>query len=1285
MSHQQTGLGTLVSLFLVLYLFLSVDAISATFNVNSLVDEIDSAPGDGACISLLGGLCTLRAAIQETNALASDDTIILDAQTYLLTIAGEKEDAAATGDLDITGGGDLVIQGADIKTTVIDANRLIVRDRIFHIHSTAGNVIFNKFTARNAWVYHENGGGIYNSGSNTILNEVEISDNYAITLTDTTSTPVITTYGVGGGIYNDTSASLLLDRSNVIFNLSGNREFYDTASMTFSGGGGIRNLGYLEVRNQSRIEHNKGKQGGGISNTGVVKITDSIIMFNGTNHSFGTGGGISNQGGVLTVRRSYIGDNSCSNCDGAGISNYPGPFVSAIAVILESAIDNNDALLGMGGGISNFSDMYIGYSSVSWNSADGLGGGISNSGNAELMVENTSITGNYSQALGAYGAGIHTSAAITLNQVSLTGNFANGIFAEDLYINTREFDLNDPGDWVTIKNSIIGDEAYRRKLFVSPTAIAQMDANPDNFCGGGYSENEEIGGGLLGDPNISTTEYLGLIKSQGYNITNGSTCALSAVGDQINTAPNLLDAGAYGGAALPPGPFLPNPISRPPASNSPARDVIPTDNCTIQFDQRMFGRPSGGACDVGASEEGDLVVPYADLELIATSEPGFLIARGQSVLYKIVIRNIGPNVTNDLTGSALVTNFKLSGMTFSDSSFIAPGGVGQVSCAKTTNTRQVACSFDSPLMPDTELLIYLTLIADGAGSSSVTAQINGSTTPDPFDYNNSATLNHRISGDVQLPISDPPEEATPITTNGGTMGLHEILVLTILAAICAFFRTNARVKLPTKFGISSIIIFYFTTSHAVVPTITNITPNTGSAVGETVVTISGTGFDQNVKIGLLNDPTISSVVARVQPTNAFYVEKKNNLLYLARNTSGASISVYDVTNPSAPLQQIFNMHPLPPRGAGGLSTGASSTILGMAARQDNRLFVPITGLGSLAIYDFNSPSAPILMQTFPVFTRKDGLHPTIGKMQGVEVDGELLYIVQQQGGGVNLSSQPGLYIIDTSVTVGANILSFTPLYPSGAVRRTEMVTVPTATGPRKYFLFAGARTMVSIDGTPTEGELLIFDVTDPAKPVAVYAVNGPSRTSGANDRIWDVAVKLVPDGVNTKVYAVVASKNSSQLSRAGLHVYDVGPDTGFTQLNPIGSYYKLGNFDEVFMDGDVVTALDLNLEFDQVRGYDYYDFDISDPAAPKLIGGPYSTGLDGDYYPWHSKVSDGHIYATGGFIYKRSPSISITNVTATTITATIPAGFVPQLYDLVVTNQAGETEEIILLNAFTVQ
>ena len=107
--------------------FLSASAQAAVFTVNSPSDGSfgarDANPGDGVCETGPGnGICSLRAAIQETNALAGDDTIILPPDTYQLSTNLDGSLIIA-GNLTITGGGasTTTIRGA-IESDVLDIN-----------------------------------------------------------------------------------------------------------------------------------------------------------------------------------------------------------------------------------------------------------------------------------------------------------------------------------------------------------------------------------------------------------------------------------------------------------------------------------------------------------------------------------------------------------------------------------------------------------------------------------------------------------------------------------------------------------------------------------------------------------------------------------------------------------------------------------------------------------------------------------------------------------------------------------------------------------------------------------------------------------------------------------------------------------------------------------------------------------------------------------------------------------------------------------------------------------
>jgi CSLREA domain-containing protein len=78
-------------------------ASAATFTVNSTGDQADATPGDSACATS-GGACTLRAAIQEANALAGADVIgfAIGAGVQTITVGSQLPDITSPLTIDGT-------------------------------------------------------------------------------------------------------------------------------------------------------------------------------------------------------------------------------------------------------------------------------------------------------------------------------------------------------------------------------------------------------------------------------------------------------------------------------------------------------------------------------------------------------------------------------------------------------------------------------------------------------------------------------------------------------------------------------------------------------------------------------------------------------------------------------------------------------------------------------------------------------------------------------------------------------------------------------------------------------------------------------------------------------------------------------------------------------------------------------------------------------------------------------------------------------------------------------
>jgi len=352
-----------------------------TFTVDTTTDGADINPGDGLSDDDVGN-CTLRAAIQETNAMPGHDIISLPAGNYNLSIIGDNV-SDATGDLDITD--DLTIIGDGAGTTIIDGGN---RSRVF--------VVSSEITVEISGVTLQNGndaatgGGIYNSGTLT-LTDIAIDSNTA---------------EAGGGIHNSATGDLTIISSTVsnntassgggIFNEGGMLSITDTVVSSNSAGssGGIRNTGTVTIMNSMVRDNMSGCAGGGIDNKsgGTATITSSNFKGNKAPH----GGGIANDGGNASITDTVINSNTASS-DGGGILNMPGCTLT----ITNSTVKDNKAEAA--GGINNAGNLTMTECIVSGNIAETHAGGFANGGT--LIITNSTLNENRAETSG--GGAIH--------------------------------------------------------------------------------------------------------------------------------------------------------------------------------------------------------------------------------------------------------------------------------------------------------------------------------------------------------------------------------------------------------------------------------------------------------------------------------------------------------------------------------------------------------------------------------------------------------------------------------------------------------------------------------------------------------------------------------------------------------------------------------------------------------------------------------------------------------------------------------------------------------------
>ena len=253
-------------------------------DVNTSVDAVDANIGDGICRTA-GGECTLRAAIQETNVWPVADLITLGSEpSVVLSVAGTNEDAAASGDLDISGDLHIWFNLFGSGSSTIDGSAL---DRVFDVHS--GTVKFERVVVTDGLDGGPGGAGIRTAaGSNVTLLESRVTAN------------LVSLGGSGGGGGIRSLGTLVVDRSTIDANRAGT-----------AGGGGILTVGATTITN-STITGNIATSGSGLRANGaaVVTITHSTISHN-------TSGAGIHVAGSVTAQSSIVSDHGSGNCSAA--------------------------------------------------------------------------------------------------------------------------------------------------------------------------------------------------------------------------------------------------------------------------------------------------------------------------------------------------------------------------------------------------------------------------------------------------------------------------------------------------------------------------------------------------------------------------------------------------------------------------------------------------------------------------------------------------------------------------------------------------------------------------------------------------------------------------------------------------------------------------------------------------------------------------------------------------------------------------------------------------------
>ena len=163
--------------------------------------------------------------------------------------------------------------------------------------------------------------------------------------------------------------------------------FSSLSGPTGTGGGLYNNGGSVTIDNSIFNGNTAAIAGGGLVNTGGGSVIINNSTFSNNSATSGGGGGIDNQNGRIIITNSEFTNNAANNNGGGGV------FVLAGSVsIANSTFTGNMSTNGFGGAIYNLSTLNVVNSTIANNTAANAGGILNQGGNGSIT--NSTIVNN---------------------------------------------------------------------------------------------------------------------------------------------------------------------------------------------------------------------------------------------------------------------------------------------------------------------------------------------------------------------------------------------------------------------------------------------------------------------------------------------------------------------------------------------------------------------------------------------------------------------------------------------------------------------------------------------------------------------------------------------------------------------------------------------------------------------------------------------------------------------------------------------------------------------------
>lgn len=572
---RQSYLFVIPVFFLVLF---SSNALAIDFTVNTTNDSVDSNPGDRECRTE-NGTCSLRAAVQEANAVLGADVINLPAGLFPLLGDSNNEDHALSGDLDVLD--NLTIRGAGTELTRISGAKN--SSAVFSILSNDANPqpsVTIEQLAMSEGLENADGGVIYTEGVLS-LRSVLVEDggfkSAAVFAVDTSLT-------IEDSVFerNNISVSVLRSQLSV-----GNSQFRNSQ---FTSGAPV-----LVVGSNARLHNNVFSDNQGSAGSGAISAVDSKVFiadntFTGNSSASIGSGAVNLNGGIYTLTNNVFSGNTSARTGGAISSN-------ATMYARNNSFDGNVSVR-YGGAIEvdGPNRVFITDSFFDSNNAQDCGAiSIKRDAFAEwLVIENSIFRNNVS---GDVGGALCFDNKVKISHSELTGNVSrtSGGAIYSFGGNSSVVNSTISGNLAVYGTAVYQKAAGDSSLELQHVTIADNVSNTGNTASIAVETGRVMLAASIVSAKGSDAACSGVIDSAGYNFVSDASCALNGQGDLSTGNAGLGGLVQYGTAQSGTGAI---PQAHKPAIGSPVLEAVPSGQC-LMLDQAYKNR-TGMQCDIGA-------------------------------------------------------------------------------------------------------------------------------------------------------------------------------------------------------------------------------------------------------------------------------------------------------------------------------------------------------------------------------------------------------------------------------------------------------------------------------------------------------------------------------------------------------------------------------------------------------------------------------------------------------------------------------------------------------------